>query len=203
MKKNVKKVENKGVAIITGGPGTGKTTIINLIIKYFDSLSLDFYLAAPTGRAAKRMTETTGYEASTIQRLLHLNKSLDEGSNGFFYEKNEDDPLLADVIIIDEMSMVDIQLFNALLKAVSVGTRLVLVGDTNQLPSVGPGCVLKDIIKSGAFPVVCLKKIFRQSEASDIVINAHEINAGKHIRLDNKSKDFFFLKRDNEQIIKK
>ena len=190
-----------GVAIITGGPGTGKTTIINLIIKYFDSLSLDFYLAAPTGRAAKRMTETTGYEASTIQRLLHLNKSLDEGGNGFFYEKNEDDPLLADVIIIDEMSMVDIQLFNALLKAVSVGTRLVLVGDTNQLPSVGPGCVLKDIIKSGAFPVVCLKKIFRQSEASDIVINAHEINAGKHIRLDNKSKDFFFLKRDNEQII--
>ena len=190
-----------GVAIITGGPGTGKTTIINLIIKYFDSLSLDFYLAAPTGRAAKRMTETTGYEASTIQRLLHLNKGSDESVNGFFYEKNEDDPLLADVIIIDEMSMVDIQLFNALLKAVTVGTRLVLVGDTNQLPSVGPGCVLKDIIKSGAFPVVCLQKIFRQSEASDIVLNAHAINAGKHISLDNKSDDFFFLKRDNEQKI--
>ena len=190
-----------GVAIITGGPGTGKTTIINLIIKYFDNLSLDFYLAAPTGRAAKRMTETTGYEASTIQRLLHLAPGSDDNARGFFFEKNEDDPLEADVIIIDEMSMVDIQLFNALLKAISVGTRLVLVGDTNQLPSVGPGSVLKDIIKSNAFPVVCLKKIFRQDEASDIVVNAHAINEGKHIALNNKSKDFFFLKRDNEQVI--
>ena len=200
-KKAVLNAVTNGVAIITGGPGTGKTTIINLIIKYFDSLSMDFYLAAPTGRAAKRMTETTGYEASTIQRLLHLVPSAEENMRGFFFEKNEDDPLEADVVIIDEMSMVDVQLFNALLKAVAVGTRLVLVGDTNQLPSVGPGSVLKDIIKSNAFPVVCLQKIFRQDEASDIVINAHEINAGKHIRLDNKSKDFFFLKRDNEQVI--
>lgn len=200
-KKAVLNAVTNGVAVITGGPGTGKTTIINLIIKYFDSLSMDFYLAAPTGRAAKRMTETTGYEASTIQRLLHLVPSAEENMRGFFFEKNEDDPLEADVVIIDEMSMVDVQLFNALLKAVAVGTRLVLVGDTNQLPSVGPGSVLKDIIKSNAFPVVCLQKIFRQDEASDIVINAHEINAGKHIRLDNKSKDFFFLKRDNEQVI--
>ncbi|MDO4188262.1 MAG: ATP-dependent RecD-like DNA helicase [Lachnospiraceae bacterium] len=192
---------SNGVAVITGGPGTGKTTIINLIIKYIESLSLDFYLAAPTGRAAKRMTETTGYEASTIQRLLHLNPSMGEDMKGFVFEKNEDDPLEADVIIIDEMSMVDIQLFNALLKAISIGTRLVLVGDTNQLPSVGPGSVLKDIIKSNAFPVVCLQKIFRQDEASDIVINAHEINSGNHIRLDNKSKDFFFLRRNNEQAI--
>lgn len=192
---------SNGVAIITGGPGTGKTTIINLIIKYFDSLSLDFYLAAPTGRAAKRMSETTGYEASTIQRLLHLVPGLDDNNRGFFFEKNEDEPLEADVIIIDEMSMVDVQLFNALLKAVSVGTRLVLVGDTNQLPSVGPGSVLKDIIKSDVFPVVCLQKIFRQDEASDIIVNAHKINAGKYIELNNKSKDFFFLKRDNERLI--
>lgn len=190
-----------GVAVITGGPGTGKTTIINLIIKYAENRSLDFYLAAPTGRAAKRMTETTGYEASTIQRLLHLTPSASEDLKGFMFEKNEDDPLEADMIIIDEMSMVDVQLFNALLKAVTIGTRLVLVGDTNQLPSVGPGSVLKDIIKSNAFPVVCLKKIFRQDEASDIVLNAHAINAGQHITLDNKSKDFFFLKRTNEAAI--
>lgn len=190
-----------GVAVITGGPGTGKTTIINLIIKYIDSQSLDFYLAAPTGRAAKRMTETTGYEASTIQRLLHLTPGSADDLKGFSFEKNEDDPLEADVIIIDEMSMVDVQLFNALLKAISIGTRLVLVGDTNQLPSVGPGSVLKDVIKSNAFPVVMLQKIFRQDEASDIVINAHEINAGRHIRLDNKSRDFFFLRRDNEKAI--
>ena len=200
-KKAVLNAVTNGVAVITGGPGTGKTTIINLIIKYIENQSYDFYLAAPTGRAAKRMTETTGYEASTIQRLLHLSPSIDDDMKGLVFEKNEDDPLEADVIIIDEMSMVDVQLFNALLKAISIGTRLVLVGDTNQLPSVGPGSVLKDIIKSNAFPVVCLQKIFRQDEASDIVINAHEINAGRHIRLDNKSKDFFFLKRGNEQSI--
>lgn len=190
-----------GVAIITGGPGTGKTTTINMIIKYIESEGLDFYLAAPTGRAAKRMTETTGFEASTIQRLLHLVPSGDSDLRGFIFEKDEDDPLEADVIIIDEMSMVDVQLFNALLKAVSIGTRLILVGDINQLPSVGPGAVLKDIINSNAFPVVCLKKIFRQSEASDIVINAHKINNGEKILLNNKSKDFFFLKRDNADII--
>lgn len=192
---------SNGVAIITGGPGTGKTTTINMIIKYFESIGLDFYLAAPTGRAAKRMTEATGYEASTIQRLLHLTPTVEGDLKSFIYEKNEDDPLEADAIIIDEMSMVDVQLFNFLLKAIAVGTRLILVGDTNQLPSVGPGTVLKDIIQSKAFPVVYLKKIFRQSEASDIVLNAHHINNGEHIRLDNKSKDFFFLRRDNEEII--
>ena len=190
-----------GVAIITGGPGTGKTTSINMIIKYLEKQGLDFYLAAPTGRAAKRMTETTGYEASTIQRLLHLTPIVDGEIKGFIYEKNEDEPLEADAVIIDEMSMVDVQLFNSLLKAVAVGTRLILVGDTNQLPSVGPGAVLKDIIDSKAFPVVCLKKIFRQDEASDIVINAHHINKGEHISLENKSKDFFFLKRNNEEQI--
>lgn len=190
-----------GVAIITGGPGTGKTTTINMIIKYIESKGLDFYLAAPTGRAAKRMTETTGYEASTIQRLLHLIPTSDGDIRSFIYEMDEDNPLEADVIIIDEMSMVDVQLFNALLKAISIGTRLVLVGDINQLPSVGPGAVLKDVINSNAFPVTRLKKIFRQDEASDIVINAHKINNGEKIRLDNKSKDFFFLKRDNADHI--
>lgn len=196
----VKAVSN-GVFVLTGGPGTGKTTTINMIIKYFEMSGEDFYLAAPTGRAAKRMTETTGYEASTIQRLLHLTPISDGDLSRFAYDKNEENPLEADVIIIDEMSMVDIQLFNALLKAIAIGTRLILVGDTNQLPSVGPGAVLKDIISSDAFPVVTLKKIFRQSEASDIVINAHKINNGEYIKLDNKSKDFFFLKRDNIDLI--
>lgn len=196
----IKAITN-GVVVITGGPGTGKTTTINMIIKYFERVGLDFYLAAPTGRAAKRMTETTGYEASTIQRLLHLVPTNDDDIRSFIYEKNEDDPLLADVIIIDEMSMVDLPLFNFLLKAISVGTRLILVGDINQLPSVGPGSVLKDIIKSESFPVVKLQKIFRQAEASDIVVNAHKINNGEYITLDNKSKDFFYLKRDEANHI--
>lgn len=197
----VMKAVSNGVFVLTGGPGTGKTTTINMIIKYFEANGIDFYLAAPTGRAAKRMTETTGYEASTIQRLLHLTPTSDGDITRFMYDKNEDNPLEADVIIIDEMSMVDIQLFNALLKAIAVGTRLIMVGDTNQLPSVGPGAVLKDVISSKAFPVVELKKIFRQSEASDIVINAHKINNGEYISLNNKSKDFFFLKRDNIDLI--
>jgi len=196
----VKAVTN-GVVVLTGGPGTGKTTTINMMIKYFESTGMDFYLAAPTGRAAKRMSETTGYEASTIQRLLHLTPVVSGELTAFSYEKKEDNPLEADVIIIDEMSMVDIQLFNALLKAIMVGTRLILVGDTNQLPSVGPGAVLKDIIASERFPVVRLQKIFRQDEAGDIVINAHKINHGEHISLDNKSKDFFFLERDNFDLI--
>lgn len=197
----VTKAATNGVFILTGGPGTGKTTTINMIIKYFESMGLDFYLAAPTGRAAKRMTETTGYEASTIQRLLHLAPSTDGELTRLIYDKNEDNPLEADVVIIDEMSMVDVQLFNSLLKAIMVGTRLIMVGDTNQLPSVGPGAVLKDIIMSGCFPVVTLQKIFRQNEAGDIVINAHKINNGERISLDNKSKDFFFLKRDNIDLI--
>ena len=200
-KNAVYKAATSGVYILTGGPGTGKTTTINTIIKYFESCSMDFYLAAPTGRAAKRMTETTGYEASTIQRLLHLVPLSEDGITSFMYDKNEDNPLEADVIIIDEMSMVDVQLFNALLKAIAVGTRLILVGDIYQLPSVGPGAVLKDLIASEAFPVVKLEKIFRQTEAGDIVINAHKINEGKYISLDNKSKDFFFLKRDSMELI--
>ncbi len=192
-----------GVMIMTGGPGTGKTTTINMMIRYFEAEGLDFYLAAPTGRAAKRMSEATGYDAATIQRILRLQPSDTDGIRQMVFEKNESDPLEADVVIIDEMSMVDLPLFYALLKALIPGTRLIMVGDTNQLPSVGPGAVLKDLIASGRFCVAELKKIFRQEEQSDIVLNAHRINEGKHILLDNQSKDFFFLQRsDVNQIIK-
>ncbi|MGN1184756.1 MAG: ATP-dependent RecD-like DNA helicase [Oliverpabstia sp.] len=190
-----------GLLVITGGPGTGKTTTINAIIQYFELEGLDIYLAAPTGRAAKRMTEATGYEASTIHRLLELSGMVEESSAAAHFERNEENPLEADVIIIDEMSMVDISLMHALLCAVQVGTRLILVGDVNQLPSVGPGSVLKDIIDSQAFCVVELNKIFRQATESDIVVNAHRINAGLDVATDNKSKDFFFLKRYDADVI--
>lgn len=182
-----------GISIITGGPGTGKTTTINTLIKMFEKEGLEILLAAPTGRAAKRMTEATGYEAQTIHRLLELNGAPDSGIMRF--EKNEENPLETDVIIIDEMSMVDMFLMNALLKAVMVGTRLVLVGDVDQLPSVGAGNVLRDIIKSERFNVVMLTKIFRQENQSSIVINAHKINKGEQILLDNKNKDFLFVKK--------
>lgn len=197
-------IEN-GIFILSGGPGTGKTTTINMMIHYFEEEGCDIFLAAPTGRAAKRMTETTGVEARTIHRLLELNGSAsneNEDKNAFF-EKNDLNPLEADVIIIDEMSMVDIYLFQSLLKAITPGTRLIMVGDRNQLPSVGPGQVLKDLMESGCFATVVLSKIFRQAGESDIVTNAHLINEGKAISLDNKSKDFFFLARDNVNVIYK
>ncbi len=192
-----------GVLILTGGPGTGKTTTINALIRFFENEGMDILLAAPTGRAAKRITETTGREASTIHRMLQMKGGVEEDESarkddrhgGF--EKNETNPLEADVIIIDEMSMVDIALMHALLRAVSQGTRLIMVGDANQLPPVGAGNVLKDIIASGRFTTVRLTKIFRQAAVSDIVVNAHKINNGEEIALDNKSKDFFFLQRDN------
>lgn len=188
-----------GLLIVTGGPGTGKTTTINSVIRFFEMEGLDFLLAAPTGRAAKRMSETTGYEARTIHRLLEVNGGIDgDGS----FDRNEDHPLETDAVIIDEMSMVDITLMHALLKAVAPSTRLILVGDTNQLPSVGPGSVLKDMIECGKYPVVRLTKIFRQASQSDIIVNAHKINRGEPIALDNKSRDFFFLKRyDADKII--
>lgn len=193
-----------GLFILSGGPGTGKTTTINMIIRYFEAEGQDILLAAPTGRAAKRMTEATGVEAKTIHRLLELNSALsDENSRKVNFERNEENPLEADVVIIDEMSMVDIQLFQALLKAVAPGTRLVLVGDVNQLPSVGPGQVLRDLISSGCFPMVELKKIFRQADGSAIVVNAHRINEGKQIELNNKSKDFFLLERNDVNVIYK
>jgi exodeoxyribonuclease V alpha subunit len=190
-----------GLLIITGGPGTGKTTTINAIIHYFETEEMEILLAAPTGRAAKRMTEATGYEALTIHRLLELSGAPSEEQGQASFERNEENPLEADVIIIDEMSMVDIFLMHALLKAVSVGTRLILVGDINQLPSVGAGCVLKDMIRSEAYPVVMLQKIFRQASQSDIIVNAHKINRGEHVVLDNKSRDFFFLQRQDPNVI--
>ena len=197
---------SNGLLIITGGPGTGKTTTINTIIHYFEQEDMDILLAAPTGRAAKRMTEATGYEAKTIHRLLELTgaptadpkNNGNSGENrleGMHFERNEENPLDADVIIIDEMSMVDLPLMNALLTAIVPGTRLILVGDCNQLPSVGPGSILKDLIASECFPVVMLTRIFRQAQESDIVVNAHKINRGEEVSLDNKSMDFFFLKR--------
>lgn len=192
---------SNGLMILSGGPGTGKTTTINTIIRYFESEGMDILLAAPTGRAAKRMTETTGFQARTIHRLLEINGSVEENSVGF--ERNEDNPLEADIIIIDEMSMVDIHLLKALLSAVSVGTRLVMVGDMNQLPSVGPGQVLHDLIKSGSFKVVRLEKIFRQAGESDIIVNAHKINKGEKPEFTNKSKDFFLLERDDINVIYK
>ena len=192
-----------GVFILTGGPGTGKTTTINMIIRYFEQEGLDIFLAAPTGRAAKRMTEATGFEARTIHRMLELNGGLEEDGRKASFTKNRDNPLEADVVIIDEMSMVDVHLFQALLKAISPGTRLILVGDVNQLPSVGPGQVLQDLISSERFSVIGLKKIFRQEEDSDIVINAHKIHQGETLALNNKSKDFFFLERNDVHVIYK
>lgn len=196
----VMEAAGNGITVVTGGPGTGKTTTINAMIHFFEGEGMDLLLAAPTGRAAKRMTEATGYEAQTIHRLLEVNGNPEEeGNTGF--QRNAENPLEADVIIIDEMSMVDLPLMHALLNAVVPGTRLVLVGDVNQLPSVGPGSVLKDIIRSGCFPVVMLTKIFRQAGESDIVVNAHKINRGEEVVLDNKSRDFFFLKRQEPDVI--
>ena len=191
----------RGITILTGGPGTGKTTTINAIIRYFDGEQMDIRLAAPTGRAAKRMTEATGWEAQTIHRLLEVSGNPEEETAGTGFQRNEENPLEADVIIIDEMSMVDLPLMHALLRAVCPGTRLILVGDVNQLPSVGPGSVLKDMIASRAFLVVELTRIFRQAGESDIVVNAHRINRGEHVVLDNKSRDFFFLKRQDANTI--
>lgn len=194
---------NHGLLVITGGPGTGKTTTINTMIRYFEGEEMEILLAAPTGRAAKRMTEATGYEAKTIHRLLELNGVPDEkeGIRGMRFEKNEENPLEADAVIIDEVSMVDIHLIHALLKAISPGTRLILVGDVDQLPSVGPGNVLRDLIESGCFSVVKLTHIFRQATESDIIVNAHAINRGEQINLAKSSKDFLFIRGNTPDAI--
>ncbi len=191
-----------GLLIVTGGPGTGKTTTINEMLRYFASENLDVRLAAPTGRAAKRMTETTGYEASTIHRLLEVSSAPDDESRETArFEKNEQNPLETDVIIIDEMSMVDIFLMHALLSAIPAGTRLILVGDVDQLPSVGPGAVLADMLKADVFPSVRLTRIFRQAQNSDIIVNAHRINHGEQIPLTTKSREFLFLSRSDTNLI--
>ncbi len=204
-----------GILVLTGGPGTGKTTTINAMIQYFGSQGLDILLAAPTGRAAKRMTEATGYEAQTIHRLLEVSGNPEDGDgrSGFArneenpletdFARNEENPLETDILIIDEVSMVDLPLMHALLRAIIPGTRLIFVGDGNQLPSVGPGSVLKDLLRSECFPTVCLTKIFRQATESDIVMNAHKINRGEPVVLDNKSRDFFFLKRQDANTMHK
>jgi len=198
-KEAVKGSIQNGVFILTGGPGTGKTTTINTIIRYFMQQGYNIALAAPTGRAAKRMTEATGYEARTIHRLLEISGGAD-ADRGYF-ERDEDNPLELDAIIIDEMSMVDVFLFQSLLKAIPVGTRLILVGDMHQLPSVGPGQVLRDIVESECFACVKLEKIFRQEDGSDIVMNAHKIQSGQSVSLANQSKDFFFLPREDAKRI--
>lgn len=239
-KKAVQEAVENAVLLITGGPGTGKTTTINTIIRYFMSEDLRVLLAAPTGRAARRMSEATGYPAMTIHRLLGVRSvGDDDGERDFFkseglsgssagasgtndpfgdagnggksgksqnysyFERGEDNPLEADVVIIDEMSMVDMNLFHYLLKAVPVGARLVLVGDVNQLPSVGPGCVLQDLIESQAFHTIMLRNVFRQASESDIVMNAHRILEGAALPMDNRSRDFFFLERDQAPVIYK
>ena len=196
----VREAATSGLVIITGGPGTGKTTVINSIIRYFEQEGLELRLAAPTGRAAKRMTEATGYQAQTIHRLLELSGGV-EGEEGYRFERNAQNPLEADVVIIDEMSMVDIYLAHALLEAIVPGTHLILVGDMNQLPSVGPGNVLKDIIGADVFPVIELTTIYRQEENSDIIMNAHRILHGEYPVMDNKSKDFFLLARPSGNAV--
>lgn len=196
----VRSASECGLIIITGGPGTGKTTTINALIHMFEMEGLEIMLAAPTGRAAKRMTEATGWEAKTIHRLLELSGVPEDGA-GVRFERNESNPLEADVVIVDEVSMIDVFLMHSLLKAIQPGARLVLVGDINQLPSVGPGNVLKDIIESHCFNVVTLNKIFRQDEESGIVVNAHKINEGEHFPLDNKNKDFLYINRADASAI--
>lgn len=191
-KEAIKSTLDNPVTIITGGPGTGKTTIIKAVINIFRLLDMKILLAAPTGRAAKRMSEATGCEAKTLHRLLEMNYS--EGDQMVF-ARDEGNPLECDVVIVDEFSMVDITLLSSLLKAVRIGTRLIFIGDCDQLPSVGPGNVLKDLINSRKFTVCRLNRIYRQAENSTIVENAHRINGGEYPIVDNKSDDFFFISR--------
>ena len=203
-RKAVIETQNNGITIITGGPGTGKTTTINAIIQMFEADGLEVSLAAPTGRAAKRMNEATGHEAKTIHRLLEISGGASEETGrdeiDAKFGRNEQNPLETDVIIVDEMSMVDTFLVHALLKAITIGTRVVFVGDINQLASVGPGNVLRDIIESEQFSVVRLTKVFRQAGESGIVTNAHKINKGEQVALDNSMGDFLYIERENAQM---
>lgn len=186
---------SEGVLIITGGPGTGKTTIINVLLELLDQDHKKYMLAAPTGRAAKRMTEATGREAKTIHRLLEIQFSGIEGNGKQVFQKDEEHPLETDVVILDEVSMIDVILMSHLLKAIMPGTQLILAGDQDQLPSVGAGNVLKDMIRSEAISVRKLTRIYRQAAMSDIVVGAHMINQGKYPVFNQKNTDFFFMRR--------
>ncbi len=197
-KQAVEAAVNHGCIIITGGPGTGKTTTINAVIKVLSSMQLSIALAAPTGRAAKRMSQVTGLEAKTIHRLLGMQPGSDDSQ---LFSYNESNPLPQDVIIVDEVSMVDIQLMYAFLKAVKRGAKVIFSGDSDQLPSVGPGNVLKDIIESKLIPVIKLSHIFRQAQESLIVTNAHKINSGEMPDISSHDNDFFFLHRNSSEAI--
>ena len=186
-----------GLLLITGGPGTGKTTILNGVLELLGQMQLKCLLAAPTGRAAKRLTEVTGEEASTIHRLLEA--TIDPHTGKMFFARDEDSPLKCDAVIVDEMSMVDVQLLHSLLKAVPAGKRLILVGDPDQLPPVGPGFPFSDMLRSGELPTVRLTEIFRQAQESLIVMNAHRVNNGQMPELRNVKSDFFFMRRQNEE----
>ncbi len=193
----IREAATSGLLLITGGPGTGKTTILNGILSLLGQMQLRCLLAAPTGRAAKRLTEVTGEEASTIHRLLEA--GIDPGTGKMFFARDEDNPLKADAVIVDEMSMVDVELLYALLQAIPQGKRLILVGDPDQLPPVGPGFPFSDMLRSGQLPTVRLTEIFRQAQKSLIVMNAHRVNRGEMPDLKTVNSDFFFLRRSNEE----
>ena len=195
----IREAATSGVLLVTGGPGTGKTTILKGILSLLGQMQLRCVLAAPTGRAAKRLTEVTGEEASTIHRLLEAN--IDQNTGKMFFLRDEDMPLKADAVIVDEMSMVDIQLLHSLLKAIPAGKRLILVGDPDQLPPVGPGFPFSDMLRSGVLPTVRLTEIFRQARESLIVMNAHRVNSGEKPELRSVSSDFFFMRRQSEDAV--
>ena len=195
----IREAATSGVLLVTGGPGTGKTTILKGILSLLGQMQLRCVLAAPTGRAAKRLTEVTGEEASTIHRLLEAN--IDQSTGKMFFLRDEDMPLKADAVIVDEMSMVDIQLLHSLLKAIPSGKRLILVGDPDQLPPVGPGFPFSDMLRSGVLPTVRLTEIFRQAQESLIVMNAHRVNSGEKPELRSVSSDFFFMRRQSEDAV--
>ena len=197
----IREAATSGLLLITGGPGTGKTTLLTGILSLLGNLQLKCLVAAPTGRAAKRMAEVTGEEASTIHRLLEA--GMDQNTGKMYFARDEDNPLKADAIIVDEMSMVDIRLLYHLLRAIPKGKRLILVGDPDQLPPVGPGSPFGDMLRSGQLPAVRLTEIFRQAQQSLIVMNAHRINQGEMPELKNVKSDFFFMRRNSEEELTK
>ena len=195
----IREAATSGLLLITGGPGTGKTTILNGILSLLGQMQLSCLLAAPTGRAAKRLTEVTGANASTIHRLLEA--SIDQATGNMYFVRDEDNPLKCDAVIVDEMSMVDVELLHSLLQAIPKGKRLILVGDPDQLPPVGPGFPFSDMLRSGCLPTVRLTEIFRQAQQSLIVMNAHRVNQGQMPELKNVKSDFFFMRRQSEEAV--